>query len=133
MIIMSEDRKKVLLAEDTIPIRLVVKTIMSKIGYDITIVDNGVEAVQKSVELQPDVILMDIMMPKMDGIQATLKIKTNPKTKHIPIIMLTALKTSDAVLTSYDYGADYYINKPFSNDELIKAIKFVEKIQNRPV
>jgi len=130
---MSEDRKKVLLAEDTIPIRLVVKTIMSKIGYDITIVDNGVEAVQKSVELQPDVILMDIMMPKMDGIQATLKIKTNPKTKHIPIIMLTALKTSDAVLTSYDYGADYYINKPFSNDELIKAIKFVEKIQNRPV
>ncbi|MEQ8192762.1 MAG: response regulator [Candidatus Eremiobacterota bacterium] len=130
---MSEDRKKVLLAEDTIPIRLVIKTIMSKIGYDITIVDNGADAVQKSVELQPDVILMDIMMPKMDGIQATLKIKTNPKTKHIPIIMLTALKTSDAVLTSYDYGADYYINKPFSNEELIKAIKFVEKIQNRPV
>jgi len=130
---MSEDRKKVLLAEDTIPIRLVIKTIMGKIGYDLTIVENGVEAVQKSVELQPDVILMDIMMPKMDGIQATLKIKSNPKTKHIPIIMLTALKTSDAVLTSYDYGADYYINKPFSNDELIKAINFVEKIQNRPV
>ncbi|MEQ8172877.1 MAG: response regulator [Candidatus Eremiobacterota bacterium] len=130
---MSEARRKALLAEDTIPIRLVIKTIMSKIGYELTIVDNGVDAVQQSVDLQPDVILMDIMMPKMDGIQATLKIKTNPKTKHIPVIMLTALKTSDAVLTSYDYGADYYINKPFSNEELIKAIKFVEKIQNRPV
>jgi len=130
---MSEARRKALLAEDTIPIRLVIKTIISKIGYELTIVDNGVDAVQQSVDLQPDVILMDIMMPKMDGIQATLKIKTNPKTKHIPVIMLTALKTSDAVLTSYDYGADYYINKPFSNEELIKAIKFVEKIQNRPV
>ena len=130
---MSEARRKALLAEDTIPIRLVIKTIMSKIGYELTIVDNGVDAVQQSVDLQPDVILMDIMMPKMDGIQATLKIKTNPKTKHIPVIMLTALKTSDSVLTSYDYGADYYINKPFSNEELIKAIKFVEKIQNRPV
>ena len=130
---MSEARRKALLAEDTIPIRLVIKTIMSKIGYELTIVDNGVDAVQQSVDLQPDVILMDIMMPRMDGIQATLKIKTNPKTKHIPVIMLTALKTSDAVLTSYDYGADYYINKPFSNEELIKAIKFVEKIQNRPV
>jgi len=72
-------------------------------------------------------------MPRMDGIQATLKIKSNPRTKHIPIIMLTALKTSDAVLTSYDYGADYYINKPFSNDEIVKAVGFVEKMQKRPV
>ncbi len=130
---MSEDRKKALLAEDTVPIRLVIKTILGKIGYELTIVDNGVEAVEQALELQPDVILMDIMMPRMDGIQATLKIKSNPKTKHIPVIMLTALKTSDAVLTSYDYGADYYINKPFSNDELVKAVGFVEKIQNRPV
>lgn len=130
---MSEVKKKVLLAEDTVPIRLVIKTILSKIGYELIIADNGVEAVEKALELLPDVILMDIMMPRMDGIQATLKIKSNPKTKHIPIIMLTALKTSDAVLTSYDYGADYYINKPFSNDELVKAVSFVEKMQNRPV
>ena len=130
---MSEVKKKALLAEDTVPIRLVIKTILGKIGYDLTIVDNGVEAVEQALELQPDVILMDIMMPRMDGIQATLKIKSNPRTKHIPIIMLTALKTSDAVLTSYDYGADYYINKPFSNEELVKAINFVVKIQNRPV
>ncbi len=130
---MSEVKKKALLAEDTVPIRLVIKTILGKIGYDLTIVDNGVEAVEQALELQPDVILMDIMMPRMDGIQATLKIKSNPKTKHIPVIMLTALKTSDAVLTSYDYGADYYINKPFSNEELVKAINFVVKIQNRPV
>jgi len=130
---MSEMKKKALLAEDTIPIRLVIKTILGKIGYDLTIVDNGVEAVEQALELQPDVILMDIMMPRMDGIQATLKIKSNPKTKHIPIIMLTALKTSDAVLTSYDYGADYYINKPFSNEEILKAVSFVEKMQKRPV
>jgi len=130
---MSEMKKKALLAEDTVPIRLVIKTILGKIGYELTIVDNGVEAVEKALELQPDVILMDIMMPRMDGIQATLKIKSNPRTKHIPIIMLTALKTSDAVLTSYDYGADYYINKPFSNDEIVKAVGFVEKMQKRPV
>ncbi len=130
---MSEMKKKALLAEDTVPIRLVIKTILGKIGYDLTIVDNGVEAVEQALELQPDVILMDIMMPRMDGIQATLKIKSNPKTKHIPIIMLTALKTSDAVLTSYDYGADYYINKPFSNEEILKAVSFVEKMQKRPV
>ncbi|MEQ8224454.1 MAG: response regulator [Candidatus Eremiobacterota bacterium] len=130
---MSEMKKKALLAEDTVPIRLVIKTILGKIGYDLTIVDNGVEAVEQALELQPDVILMDIMMPRMDGIQATLKIKSNPKTKHIPVIMLTALKTSDAVLTSYDYGADYYINKPFSNEEIVKAVGFVEKMQKRPV
>ena len=78
-------------------------------------------------------ILMDIMMPKIDGIEATLKIKNKSETKDIPVIMLTSIIDSKAVLKSYDYGADHYLNKPFTKEQLEKAVRVIEKIKKREI
>jgi CheY-like chemotaxis protein len=125
--------RKILIAEDTAEVRMLVRIYMEGESYELLEAEDGVEAVKLAAEQQPDVILMDIMMPIMDGIEATLKIKNNPKTKNIPIIMLTAVLDSEAVLTSYDYGADNYLNKPFTKEQLISAINFAEKMGKRGV
>jgi len=126
------NKKKLLAADDSIAIQTLITAIMEP-EYDIVIAVDGVEAVQKAIEEKPDLILMDIMMPNMDGIQATLQLKQNPKTKDIPVIMLTALSDSDSILTSYDYGADHFLVKPFDREALNKAIAVVEKPTERGI
>lgn len=120
--------KKILLADDSFEIRHILKTRLQSMNYEVVEAENGVDAIEKAVELKPDIIFMDIMMPQKDGMQATLEIKANPLTKDIPIIMLTALSDSDAVLKSYDYGVDYYLNKPFTKEQVMKALSFVENL-----
>ena len=120
--------KKILVVDDSADMRIYVEVILNKLGYEMLEACDGIEAIEKTIEQKPDIILMDIMMPNMDGIEATLTIKNNPKTKKIPIIMLTALLDSNVVMKSYDYGADYYLNKPFDKEQLTKAIHFVEKM-----
>ncbi len=97
-------KKKILVTDDAIEIRALARAILET-QFEVLEAGDGTEAIKIAMESKPDYILMDIMMPTMDGIQATLQLKNNPKTKNIPIIMLTALSDSDSVLTSYDYGA----------------------------
>jgi DNA-binding response OmpR family regulator len=126
------NKKKLLIADDSHEIRMLVSAMMDK-DYDVLEAADGSEAVKAAVENKPDYVLMDIMMPVMDGIQATLELKNNAKTKSIPVIMLTALSDSDSVLTSYDYGADHYLVKPFSYEGLKKAIELVGKPKERGI
>lgn len=123
-------KKKILVADDSSAIRALAYEILQG-TYEVIMAIDGQDAIEKAIETKPDIILMDIMMPNMDGIQATLQIKNNPKTKNIPVIMLTALTDSDSVLTSYDYGADHYLIKPFDIDKLTKAISIIEKPKER--
>ncbi|MDQ7823468.1 MAG: response regulator [Candidatus Eremiobacteraeota bacterium] len=124
------DKKRLLIADDAMEIRMLVRAMLAA-DYEIIEATDGEEAVKAAVEKMPEIVLMDIMMPVLDGIQATLMIKNNPKTKDIPVIMLTALSDSDSVLTSYDYGADHYLVKPFDRAKLLKAIDIVEKPKER--
>jgi CheY-like chemotaxis protein len=126
------NKKKLLVADDSVAIRTLITALMET-EYHIVTANDGAEAVQKAVEEKPDLILMDIMMPNMDGIQATLQLKQNAKTKDIPVIMLTALSDSDSILTSYDYGADHYLVKPFDREALKKAIAVLEKPKERGI
>jgi CheY-like chemotaxis protein len=123
----------ILVVEDMKIIRSYIKNILVNEDYNIIEASNGVEALKMCSELVPDLIVMDIMMPEMDGIETVKKLKENPVLSSVPVIMLTVLTETDIVLQSYENGADYYLSKPLDRISLIKAIKFVEKNKHRGV
>ena len=127
------NKKKVLIVDDQKSIRKIVNVILRQMNYEVFEAQDGAEGIEKAKEIIPDLILMDIMMPKIDGIEATLKIKNKSETKDIPVIMLTSIIDSKAVLKSYDYGADHYLNKPFTKEQLEKAVRVIEKIKKREI
>ena len=90
--------------------------------YRIETAKDGEEGLQKAVSLIPDLIVSDIMMPKMDGIQMLDKIKNDVNTSHIPVVLLSAKYSIESQIEGLKYGADYYITKPFNNEFLVASI-----------
>jgi len=118
-------RNKLLLADDSITIQKVVELILAEEGFDIKAVTNGEEALSIIPSFKPDVILADIEMPKMNGYQLCEKIKKDPATKHIPVILLTgAFEPIDEELAKH-VNADDYLVKPFESQELLSKINAV--------
>jgi len=120
---MSESsQKKILIADDEATVRALVKRLLSK-NYAILEADNGEEAVKVAVNQKPDLILMDILMPKMDGLTACYAIKRNQATKEIPVVMLTAVEYELNRKLSQDVmGAQGYVTKPFNSQALMAVI-----------
>jgi two-component system, OmpR family, alkaline phosphatase synthesis response regulator PhoP len=120
-------RKKVLIVDDEPGIRRLVRTILST-DYAIAEAQNGEEAVDMARSQKPDIILMDVMMPKRDGLAACLAIKTDQTTKGIPVVMLTAIGYDlNKKLAEDVMGADGYITKPFKPQELLSVINHLLK------
>jgi signal transduction histidine kinase/ligand-binding sensor domain-containing protein/DNA-binding response OmpR family regulator len=99
--------------------------------YRVEAAENGEEGLAKAIELQPDLVLSDIMMPKMNGIQLLDKLKNNLATSHIPVILLTAKSAVESQIEGLEYGADYYITKPFRQDFLEAAIRNLINKRNK--
>lgn len=119
---------KILVAEDEPQLLRVLTVAMQKAGYDVDPVDNGLKAVEHTKENSYDVIILDIMMPVMDGITALKEIrKTGDKTY---ILMLTAKAEVDDRVTGLDSGADDYLTKPFSLKELLARLRSKERRQD---
>lgn len=108
-----ELKSSVLIVEDDADLRSFLKTILSP-DYEVYETDNGKAGYEKANETIPDFIISDIMMPVMDGIELLQKIKTNPNTSHIPFILLSAKTNIESKLEGLQYGADDYLEKPFS-------------------
>lgn len=114
--------KRILIADDEETVRSLVKRLLGK-TYKVIEADNGEEAIKVAVNQKPDLILMDILMPRMDGLTACYAIKRNPATKEIPVVMLTAVDYELNRKLSQDVmGAQGYITKPFDSEMLMKAI-----------
>jgi pilus assembly protein CpaE len=96
----------------------VVSTTLEQAGYEVTTVTNGAEALPLISKLLPDVVILDISMPIMDGYEVCSKIRENKKTSHIPVMMLTAHNALDDKIKGFDAGADDYLTKPFQPAEL---------------
>jgi pilus assembly protein CpaE len=96
----------------------VVSTTLEQAGYEVTTVTNGAEALPLISKLIPDVVILDISMPIMDGYEVCSKIRENKKTSHIPVMMLTAHNALDDKIKGFDAGADDYLTKPFQPAEL---------------
>ncbi|MBA7580258.1 Alkaline phosphatase synthesis transcriptional regulatory protein PhoP [subsurface metagenome] len=114
--------KTILIADDEETVRSLVKRLLGK-TYKVLEADNGEEAVKVAVNQKPDLILMDILMPKMDGLTACYAIKRNQATKEIPVVMLTAVDYELNRKLSQDVmGAQDYITKPFNSEALMSMI-----------
>lgn len=117
--------KRILLVEDEKNIVRVVTYNLEREGYQVSTAKDGEEALEKARRESPDLILLDLMLPKMDGLEVCRQLKAQPKTAHLPIIMLTA-KTQEADrIVGLEMGADDYIPKPFSPRELVARVKAV--------
>jgi CheY-like chemotaxis protein len=112
---------KVLIADDEPDIRLMVNRMLGK-EYVILEAANGKEAVNVARLQRPNLILMDIMMPDMDGYSSCSAIKSDPDTKDIPVVMLTGIEHELNVRLGIEMGADGYITKPFSLEELLETV-----------
>jgi len=111
------------MADDDLDLCLIFKTVFEHLGYDFVFAVNGAEAVKFATTQNPDLILMDIIMPVMNGYQATRMIRQNPKTRSIPVIAVTVLTSSEEREECFQSGCDDYIAKPFKIKDLASRIE----------
>ncbi|MBZ5525966.1 MAG: response regulator [Acidobacteriia bacterium] len=116
--------KKVLLVDDSNTALLMEQMILNqRTHYDLVTAQNGLEAVEKSVSERPDLILMDVVMPQMDGFRACEEIRKNLSTREIPIILVTTRGEADFVETGFNCGCNDFITKPLNPSELVQLVK----------
>lgn len=120
----ADEKKKVLLVEDDPFIRDIYQVKFSQEGFEVQAADNGIEALKKMEQFVPNIILLDIIMPYMDGMETLKNIKSKDEWKKIPIIMLTNISEKEKIAKSEDYGInDYLIKSHFTPSEVVKKVK----------
>ena len=124
------DKTIILVVEDNPDLREMIKENLQE-NYFVLEAENGVKGLMLAEETIPDLIISDIMMPEMDGYELSEKIKTNEKTNHIPVILLTAKAATEDKLAGLETGADDYLIKPFNSDELKIRVKNLIKIRKQ--
>jgi CheY-like chemotaxis protein len=113
----------VLLAEDFEDARELYRDYLEFSGFAVQTANNGREAIAQAIAVQPDIILMDASMPVLDGWQATRELKSNPATKHIPVLALTAHAFDDARREAKNVGCDGFVTKPCLPDDLVTKVR----------
>lgn len=114
---------KVMVVDDSKTIRRSAENLLTKAGCDVITAGDGFESLAKIAEYEPDIIFIDIMMPRLDGYQACALIKNNSKFKTTPVIMLTSKDSIFDRARGRLVGSEQYLTKPFSKDDLLGAIK----------
>jgi DNA-binding response OmpR family regulator len=114
--------KKVLIADDELNIVTALEFLLQRSGYEVMVAHNGDEALQRVENFAPDLVLLDVMMPRISGYEVCRRMRERPDWKHIKIIMLSAKGREAEVSKGVSLGADLYVTKPFSNNELVGKI-----------
>ena len=114
--------KKILIVDDSPTERHVLNDLLTKSGYDIVASDNGEDAIIKAKAVKPDLILMDVVMPGLNGFQATRAISRDPQTRQVPIILCTSKSQETDKIWGMRQGARDYIVKPVRREELLAKI-----------
>ena len=117
------DQALVLVVEDYQDAREMYAAYLQFSGYRVAEATNGVEAIEKTIELMPDIILMDLALPKMDGWEATRRLKSDERTKHIPIVALTGHALAGHAEGARQAGCDSFVTKPCLPDALVAEIR----------
>jgi DNA-binding response OmpR family regulator len=120
-----DNKKTIMVVDDNPDIVTIVKTILEVKGYGVQSAFSGQEVFNLLLEQKPDLIILDIMMPQMDGLEVLTRLKEDSGTATIPVILLTAKVQYEDVLGGYKMGADYYITKPFTSTQLINGINLL--------
>lgn len=121
----KQESLKIMVIDDSQTIRSSAEKLLSDLGHEVAVAENGYEALSRIVDLKPDLIFLDIMMPKLDGYQTCALVKHNQDFKDIPIIMLSSKDGVYDKAKARVVGANDFISKPFTGEDLITAINNV--------
>ena len=119
----ARERQLVLVVEDYQDAREMYAAYLQFSGFDVAEAQNGVEAVEKTTELLPDIVLMDLALPRMDGWEATRRLKADPRTRHIPVVALTGHALAGHAEGAREAGCDSFVTKPCLPDALVAEIR----------
>lgn len=122
---------KVLVVDDEPDLTDIIQTFLEGAGYHVTSENSSVKAIEKAKVLKPDLVLLDITMPVMDGYQVCQELKKNSATADIPVVFLTGKDPGEDNKRSFKSGADLYIKKPFSCESLLEIVRIVLMSVNR--
>jgi DNA-binding response OmpR family regulator len=117
-------RKKLLIVEDNTELLELMRLGFKQAGFSVSTAANGVEAIKKARSLSPDVILLDLVLPEMDGFAACEALRRSEETSAIPIIMLTGLTSEFTRFAGMESGADEYVTKPASPEQLLPKVRY---------
>ena len=112
----------ILVVDDDVVNRDILKTRLEAAGYRVTEAENGEEGINRAQQSPPDLIILDVMMPKVDGLLACRILKSGEKTRNIPIVMLTARSQQMEELRGWESGADEYLTKPCDHQRLLEIV-----------
>ena len=113
---------RILVVDDEPPIVRLMEFILARQGHEMLVAVNGEEALEKVRTLKPDLVLLDIMMPRIDGYEVARTLRADPAYSRLPIIMLSAKAQEDDIRKGMDVGVDEYITKPFSPEHLVHVV-----------
>ncbi|MFA0749654.1 MAG: hypothetical protein SLRJCFUN_000057 [Candidatus Fervidibacter sp.] len=113
---------KILVADDDPAILELVRINLEARGYQVLTVDNGADAIRIAMREKPDLLILDVLMPEVDGYEVMRVLKESPETAHIPIVVLTAYASDAGAMVSWMQGAESYLAKPFNPEELLMVV-----------
>lgn len=116
-------RERILVVEDEEDIQELIRYNLVKEGYQVEVADSGEDALKAVLSTLPHLVLLDLMLPGVDGLEVCKALKNNPKTMHVPIVMLTAKSEESDVVIGLELGADDYVTKPFSPKVLVARVR----------
>jgi DNA-binding response OmpR family regulator len=123
-----EHHSTILIVDDNLAGRETLKGLLYGRGYNLAFASNGMEALEKAEQLTPDLILLDVMMPGMDGYEVCQRLRANPIVAEVPVIMVTALDDRDSRLRGIEAGADDFVSKPFDHAELRTRVQTIIRL-----
>jgi DNA-binding response OmpR family regulator len=115
--------RTILIAEDEPDTANLLQFHLQRRGYQTTVASDGLNALNLSFERHPDLVILDLMLPKLHGFEVCRMLKTSPSTRHIPIFMLTAMAATENKVQGFSLGANEYMTKPFEMSELLARIE----------
>ncbi len=118
-------KRKILIVDDEEVIRKFLRIHLDKLGYEVMEATDGEQAIEQLGKDDFDLLICDILMPKKDGWEVIKEARSNPKTKNIPLIVLTAKNEDSDMFKGYDLGASYYMTKPFTKGQLLYGLKLM--------
>lgn len=120
-----DTKKTIMVVDDNADMVTVTKTILEARGYSVIAANSAEELFNRLEKQRPDLILLDVMMPQMNGLLALRRLRGNPDTSSIPVMLVTAKVQYQDILAGYKQGADYYLTKPFTSSQLLNGINIL--------